>query len=289
MTPLEYIYLASIMLGGGYLALASVLHVIGGGDHGHDVDGDLDVDAHGLDVDAGGLDVDAGGLDVDAGGLDVDAGGFDVDAGELDVDAGGFDVDVDADGLDADVDAGDLDGHADHTAGGEAEHAGVSFLSPLVMSTLMFGFGVMGFLVDHWVAGAVVGLAAAAGGALLGGGGTYWSLNKLSRVEGGSATKVRRLIGHQADVSVAVPDRGFGEIVYVQNQTRYNAPARSRGGVAIPKGARVFISTAEGSSFVVEEAKADRIRRIAAARAPADGDDPPPSPGPRARQAEGRE
>ena len=252
MTPLEYVYLASVMLGGGYLAMASLLHVIGGGDGGHD--GDLDLDGHDLDVDAGGIDVDAGGLDVE--GLDG--------------------VDVDAGGLDADVDGFDADGaHADHAAGGEVEHAGVSFLSPLVMSTLLFSFGVMGFLVDHWLAGAVVGLAAAAGGAALGGGGAYWSLNKLSRVEGGSATKVRSLIGHQAEVSVMVPEKGFGEIVYVQNQTRYNAPARSRKGVEIPRGSKVFIGGVEGSSFVVEEAKADRIKRLAASRETEGGDDPP--------------
>ena len=260
MTPLEYVYLASLMLGGGYLALASLLHVIGGGDGGHDADGHLDLDGHDLDVDAGGVDVDAGGVDVDAGGLDADIDGID-----------GHDVDVDA--------------HAEHGPGAEVEHSGVSFLSPLVMSTLLFSFGVMGFLVDHWLAGAIVGLAAAAGGAFLGGGGAYWSLNKLSRVEGGSATKVRQLLGHQAEVSVAVPEKGFGEIVYVQNQTRYNAPARSLAGVPIPRGAKVFIGGFEGTSFVVEEAKADRIKRLAAAREGESGDDPSgPTDGARAQR-----
>ena len=234
MTPLEYVYLASMMLGGGYLAMASLLHVIGGGDGGHDADGHLDLDGHDLDVDAGGVDVDAGGFDVDVDGLD----GVDVDAGGLDADVDGFDVE----GVEA---------HAEHGAGAEVEHAGVSFLSPLVMSTLLFSFGVMGFLVDHWLAGALVGLTAAAGGAFLGGGGAYWSLNRLSRVEGGSATKVLQLIGHRAEVSVMVPDKGFGEIVYVQNQTRYNAPARSRAGVEIPRGAKVFIGGIEGTSFGV--------------------------------------
>ena len=222
--------------------------MIGGGDGGHDADGHLDLDGHDLDVDAGGVDVDIDGID--------------------------------ADGVDADVDA-----HAEHGPGTEVEHSGVSFLSPLVMSTLLFSFGVMGFLVDHWLAGAIVGLAAAAGGAFLGGGGAYWSLNKLSRVEGGSATKVRQLIGHQAEVSVTVPEKGFGEIVYVQNQTRYNAPARSHAGIEIPRGSQVFIGGIEGTSFVVEEAKADRIKRLAAALEGEGGDDPSgPSDGARAQR-----
>jgi hypothetical protein len=245
VTPLEYVYLASMMLGGGYLALASLLHVIGGGDHGHDVDGH-----------AGELDMAPGDLDVDAGHLDIDVGDLDIDAGDLDMDVG--DVDMDAGDLDADA------AHADHAAA-EVEHSGVSFLSPLVLSTLLFSFGVMGFIVDHWIAGALLGLTAAVVGATMGGGGAFWSLNALSRVEGGSAPRVRRLIGHQAEVSVRIPETGFGEIVYVQNQTRYNAPARVRDQRPIPRGSRVIISGFEDNSFLVEEAKADRIKRLAAA------------------------
>ena len=275
MTPLEYVYLASVMLGGGYLAIASLLHFVGGDHGGHDADG-LDADAGGLDadVDAGGfdVDVDAGGFDVD-----VDAGGFDAD-----VDAGGFDADVDAGGFDADIDGGGLDADgadAHHALVHEAVHnADVSFLSPLVISTLLFSFGVMGFLVDHWITElALVGFAAALAGGTVGGGGAYYGLNRLSRVAGGSETRVRRLIGHRAEVSVAIPTQGFGEIVYVQNQTRYNAPARSRGDAAIPRGANVFIGGIDGSTFLVEEAKAERIRRLAAERQAADdGTDPKP-------------
>lgn len=271
MTPLEYVYLASVMLGGGYLALASLLHVIGGGDHGHDADGG------GLDADAGDLHV--GDLDVDAGDLDIgDLDVGDLDVGDLDVDAGDLHLDgADLDG--ADVDVGDVDGgHGEH-APAEVEHSGVSFLSPLVLSTLLASFGIMGFIVDHWMAGALVGLAAAIGGAAMGGGGAFWSLNKLSRVEGGSATRVRNLIGHPAEVSVRIPDTGFGEIVYVQNQTRYNAPARVRDGRPIPRGSRVFISGVEGTSFLVEEAKADRIKRLAAAAESPDEDPRGPAAG----------
>lgn len=262
MTPLEYVYLASMMLGGGYLAMASLLHVIGGGDHGHD----MDADAGGLDADAGHLDLHAVEMDIDAGDLDIDAGDIDMDAGDLDVDAGEMDADA---------------AHADHASGAEAEHSGVSFLSPLVLSTLLFSFGVMGFIVDHWIAGALVGAAAAVAGATVGGGGAFYSLNALSRVEGGSATRVRRLIGHQAEVSVRIPETGFGEIVYVQNQTRYNAPARGRDEHPIPRGSRVIISGFEGNSFLVEEAKADRIKRLAAETDGPDEGSRGPTPGAR--------
>jgi len=245
------LYVASLLLGGGYMAIASVLHFVGGGDHDAGHDGDID---------PGGMDIDADGMDFDADGMDLDADG----------------MDFDADGMDLDADGAQLDGHEvlgdqahalvqhGHHGVDEVRSHGVSFFSPLVLSSLLFSFGVMGFVVHHWVAAfALVSLAAAAVMGAIGGGGVYWSINRLSRVEGGSETRVGRLLGHQAEVSVAIPAKGFGEIVYVQNQTRYNAPARSRQGIPIPKGAKVFIGGVEGTTFAVEEAGRQRIRRLA--------------------------
>ena len=68
------LYVFSLILGGGFLALSVLGDLFGG--HG--------------DVDAGGMELNAGGLDMDADGLDVDAGDLDIDAAhtELDSDAG---------------------------------------------------------------------------------------------------------------------------------------------------------------------------------------------------------
>jgi membrane protein implicated in regulation of membrane protease activity len=83
------LYVFSLILGGGFLAMAAFGDLFGG--HGDvDVDGDLSgFDGH-LELGAGGVDLDAGGLDLDAGGLDIDAGHLDVAAvhAELDADAG---------------------------------------------------------------------------------------------------------------------------------------------------------------------------------------------------------
>jgi len=89
------LYVFSLILGGGFLALSVFGDLLGG--HGDvDMGGDLGgFDGH-LELDAGGLDLDAGGFDVDAGGLDLDAGGFDVDAGGLDVDATHAELQADA-------------------------------------------------------------------------------------------------------------------------------------------------------------------------------------------------
>ena len=252
MAPIEMIYVASLLLGGGYMAIASVLHFVGGG--GHDSGHDGDIDPGGMDIDADGMDFDADGMDIDADAMDFDADGMDADAADIDTHA------VEVGSQHAMVQQG-------HHGVEDVRSHGVSFFSPLVLSSLLFSFGVMGFVVHHWVAAfALLSLGAAAVMAAIGGGGVYWSINRLSRIEGGSETRVAQLLGHQADVSVAIPAKGFGEIVYVRNQTRYNAPARSLQGVPIPRGAKVFIGGIDGSTFAVEEAGRQRIRRLAKQR-----------------------
>ncbi|MFH1763876.1 MAG: hypothetical protein ABIF09_06770 [Gemmatimonadota bacterium] len=92
------LYVFSLILGGGFLAM-SVLGDLFGGHGDVELDGDLGgFDGH-LEIDAGGLDLDAGGLDLDAGGLDLDGGGLEMDAGHLDVDAAHAELDADAGSL----------------------------------------------------------------------------------------------------------------------------------------------------------------------------------------------
>lgn len=230
MSPIEMVYMGCLMLGGGYLVLASALHFLvggGGGDHDIDVSDGLD---HG-----------------------------DLHLGDGGVELGDGAVDLDADG-DLDLDHGDgADGHL------ESDQHGVSFFSPLVLSTLLFGFGVMGFVVEHWVVqAALISLAAATAMAAVSGGGTFWGINKLRSVEGGSQTQLRTLLGSSAQVSVAIPAQGHGEIVYVHNQSRFNAPARSGQDVDIPRGSKVLIGSIDGPIFVVEEAGSSRRKRLAA-------------------------
>ncbi len=220
MTPVEMIYLASLLLGGGYLAMASVLHVIGGG-----------ADHETPDAVAS----DAGAAPHAPAAPDADA------APDLDGDHGGAIIDHHA--LDR-----------------------VSFLSPLVLSTLLVGFGAMGFAVQHWLTELIlVSLAAAVGMGAVGGSGVWWSLNKLRAVEGSSEAVVRTLLGHTAMVSIAIPAAGLGEIVYEKNNSRFNAPARAGNGRAIPRGAQVIIGGVDGAIFLVEEAGRSRIHRLAEA------------------------
>jgi len=122
------LYIFSLILGGGFLAM-SVLGDLFGSHGDVDLHGDLSgFDGH-LELDAGGLDLDAGGLDLDAGGLDMDAGGLDLDAGGLDMDAGHLDVDTAHAGLDAD-----------------AGHLAAKIFSVRTLFYSLFGFGSVGTL-----------------------------------------------------------------------------------------------------------------------------------------------
>jgi hypothetical protein len=60
------LYVFSLVLGGGFLALSVFGDLFGG-------HGDVEFDGH-LELDAGGMDVDVGDFDLDAGGVDMDVG-----------------------------------------------------------------------------------------------------------------------------------------------------------------------------------------------------------------------
>lgn len=96
------LYVFSLILGGGFLAM-SVLGDLFGGHGDVDVGGDLGgFDGH-LELEAGGMDVDVGGMELDAGGLDLDAGGVDMELAHMDVDVSHAELDADAGQLAAKV------------------------------------------------------------------------------------------------------------------------------------------------------------------------------------------
>jgi hypothetical protein len=115
------LYVFSLVLGGGFLAL-SVFGDLFGGHSDVDMDADLGgFDGH-LELDAGGLDLDAGGMDMDAAGFDMDAGGVEMDVGHLEVDAS----------------------HAELSA--DAGHLATKILSIRTAFYSLFGFGAVGTL-----------------------------------------------------------------------------------------------------------------------------------------------
>jgi len=154
------------------------------------------------------------------------------------------------------------DGHADVGTGGHAEagfdHSGVpgiSFFSPLVLASFVTGFGAFGIIFSGfkptsstWIS-APLSIAGALCFALF----VLWLFNTVfSKTQSSSESSVGSLAGLSASVITPVPENGVGEIAYVQGGTRYTAPARSEGGVAIPCGRPVRISRVVGTQFYIE-------------------------------------
>ena len=151
----------------------------------------------------------------------------------------------------ADVGTG---GHADagydHTG-----LPGISFFSPTVLSSFVTAFGAFGMIFSKiqltssvWVSAP---LALVCGGAIAAF--TFWFFNFVfTRAQSSSESHVASLVGQSASIVTPIPLNGVGEIAYVQGGSRYTAPARSEGGIAVSPGQTVKITRVVGTQFFVE-------------------------------------
>jgi membrane protein implicated in regulation of membrane protease activity len=132
---------------------------------------------------------------------------------------------------------------------------GVSFFSPLVLSSFVTAFGGLGIIFSGieatssvWVS-APLSIAGAFGIALL----VLWLFNAIfGKSQGSSEGHVAALVGQTASLLSPIPANGVGEIAYVQSSTRYTAPARSEKGAPIAVGETVRITRVVGTQFFVE-------------------------------------
>ncbi len=210
------IYMASTILGAGYVVVSAVL-------------GNFHFSAG--DADAGDF---GGGTGGDVGHGGVDAGGGDVYAGAGDI---GHDVTHDTGQI---VDATD-----------ERRRA-FSACSPTIVSSFMAGFGVGGLVLQRgyqWDQGS---LLPAAGGGLAFAYVLMAVFNKLTAAASGSShAMVRELIGAQAEVTTPIGADLPGEIAYVLKGSRFSRSAHSADGRAIARGQKVTIEAIEGNKTYV--------------------------------------
>lgn len=151
---------------------------------------------------------------------------------------------------------------ADVGTGGHAEAGfddsgvpGISFFSPMVLASFVAAFGGFGIVFSGIKATESVWISAPLSivGALTSAFLVLWLLNAVfMRTQSSSESKVASLTGQTASLITPIPENGVGEIAYVQGSTRYTAPARSEGGVAIPAGRTVKITRIVGTQFYVE-------------------------------------
>src|ERR1051326_5712866 len=151
------------------------------------------------------------------------------------------------------------DAHSDLGTGGHAEAGynmpGFSPFSPTVIASFVTAFGGFGMIFSKieatrnpWISAplaVVSGFVIAAA--------VFWVFDQLfSKTQGSSESQVGALIGATATIISPIPANGVGEIAYVDNGTRYTAPARVATGMALATGQTVKISKIVGSQFYVE-------------------------------------
>ena len=214
-------YVASMVFGGGLLAIATVF---GGGDH--DVDHDVDIDG-----------------DVD---LDIDA--------DIDVD-----VDVDADiDLDVDVDHGlDLDLAKDFELAKDVDLQGSDFWLPFMSvrfwtfgSTFFGGFGTVATMLGLGTESAIF-LGACAAGAVTGGAASY-TLRYLKTNELDSSVRAHEIVGATATVLLPISAERDGKVRLEVRGYTVDLRAGIRRGQTIPEDQQVLIIEHHGSRVIVE-------------------------------------
>lgn len=181
-------------------------------------------------------------------------------------DVGG--IDVDADGMDFEHDFGagqDMDaGHGGADFGAAPDAPAISPLSPAVLATFVTTFGGVGVITTSmfkfpllfslpvsFVAG--MGIAAVV---------FVVFYRVFQAVQASSEMKVADSVGLEAEVTVAIPKEGVGQIAYVARGGRFTVPARSEEGVEIARYAAVRISKVVGNTYHVRPLLDEELRGL---------------------------
>jgi len=134
----------------------------------------------------------------------------------------------------------------------------ISFFSPTVLASFVTAFGAFGLIFTRIPATSSVWasapLAIVCGLGIAGV--TLWFFNKVfEKTQSSSESRLATVVGMTASVITPIPENGVGEIAYVQSSTRYTAPARAEGNVAIAAGQPVKVTRVVGTQFYVEPVK----------------------------------
>ncbi len=150
---------------------------------------------------------------------------------------------------------GDLFG-ADHDLVGHdvaGDFGGPSVFSSRIMAAFVTAFGVGGVVARYYdlshPAASGVGIAS---GALMAGL-VYQFAKMLYSQQASSELQMTRLVGRTAEVSVAIPADGVGQISLSLAGERTEHLARSKNGRAVPRGSEVLITELRGDSVVVTQ------------------------------------
>jgi membrane protein implicated in regulation of membrane protease activity len=148
-------------------------------------------------------------------------------------------------GGDHDFDHGGALGEAD------ADHGGPGIFSARIMASFITAFGVGGVVARYYnlshPAASGVGIAT---GIVLSGL-VYEFARLLYSQQASSELQMTRLVGRSAEVTVAIPSDGVGQVALSLAGERTEHIARSHDGRPLPRGADVVITGLRGDSVVV--------------------------------------
>lgn len=149
---------------------------------------------------------------------------------------------------------GDLFDHGDvsHDVG---HGAGPSLLSSRILSVFVTAFGAFGAIGIHLGYGVGTSTAMGFGGGILFAGAIYVFASFLYSQQASSHVQLADLVGNTAQVSVAIPKGGLGQVRCSLGDTVVEKVARASGNDEIPVNTLVKIQTIVGEVVLVDRAE----------------------------------
>jgi membrane protein implicated in regulation of membrane protease activity len=150
---------------------------------------------------------------------------------------------------------GDVFDHGDFSHDADGHGAGPSILSSRILSVFVTAFGAFGAIGIH--AGYGVGLSTAMGfgGGVLFAGVIYAFASFLYSQQASSHVRTGDLVGNTAQVSVAIPKGGVGQVRCTLGDTVVEKVARAAGNEEIPVNTLVKIQNLVGDVVLVDRAE----------------------------------
>lgn len=149
-------------------------------------------------------------------------------------------------GGDHEISAHDMSlGHAD------GDHGGPSVFSARIMASFLTAFGVGGVVARYYTLSHPASSAIGIVSGVIMAGFVYQFARILYSQQASSQIPMATLMGRSAEVCVAIPPGGVGQVTLIFGGERSDHIARSADGQAVPRGAEVVITGLRGDSVVV--------------------------------------
>jgi membrane protein implicated in regulation of membrane protease activity len=150
---------------------------------------------------------------------------------------------------------GDMFEHGDFSHDADGHGAGPSILSSRILSVFVTAFGSFGAIGIHLGYGVGVSTAMGFGGGVLFAGVIYVFASFLYSQQASSHVRTGDLVGNTAQVSVAIPQGGMGQVRCTLGDTVVEKVARAANNEEIPVNTLVKINTIVGEVVLVVRAE----------------------------------